>query len=282
MAIFNENYIMEMKSKEEYARRSFKKKYNFKEDKPGSNTGTITVDGKTHKVDMKKSSTAKIGDQEVPRQTANVMTGNDRKILLDKNYFKLKGSHNNERRDAILQHEIGHGRLHGVDSDKDKKSTKVFKDTITKNTKDQSGLDISKIKKCYGVSGHNLRKTIYDNNGAKDYVKDMDKSKIKDREAAYSKAKKYEKSAAHANASEFEADRYAANRTSERAVKKGVNNAYRLAKQDKSIKSANGLKNKDDIKNVRKYINNTQATDMKQRSKALKDKDLRDEKIYKK
>lgn len=282
MAIYNYNYIMEMKSKEEYARRSFKKKYDFKPDKPGSNTGTITVDGKTHKVDMDKKSTVDVSGMRMPRQTANAMYGDDRKIMLDKNYFKLKGSHGNERRDAVLQHEIGHGRLHGSDSDNDKKSTKVFKDTITKNTKDQQGIDLSKTKNFMGVSGHDLRKAIYDSSGIKDYTKNMDKSKVKDREAAYAKAKKYEKDGAHANASEFEADRYAANRTSERAVKKGVNNLYRLSKQDKSITSSTGLKNKDDIKSYRKEINNIQSTDTKQRSKALKDKDLKDVKLYKK
>ena len=45
MPIFNEEYTLitlsEMKTREEYARRSFKKKYNFKPDKPGSNSGTI-------------------------------------------------------------------------------------------------------------------------------------------------------------------------------------------------------------------------------------------------
>ena len=48
MPIFNEEYTLitlsEMKTREEYARRSSKKKYNFKPDKPGSNSGTITVD----------------------------------------------------------------------------------------------------------------------------------------------------------------------------------------------------------------------------------------------
>lgn len=282
MAIFNENYIMEMKSKEEYARRSFKKKYDFKPDKPGSNTGTITVDGKKHRVDMEKKSTANVGGEKIQRQTSKVLFGNDRKILLDKNYFKLKGSHNNERRDAVLQHEIGHSRLHSIDADKDKRSTKVFKNVITKNTKDATGMDLSKINNYYGISGHNIRKYNYDATGIKDYAKDIDRSKAKAREDAYSKAKKYEKDNKHANASEFEADRYAANRTSERAIKKGVNNMYRLSKQDKSIKSAIGSGNKDDIKEARKELNKGQAVDTKQRSKALKDKDLRGVKLYKK
>lgn len=34
--------LLEMKSKEENRKESFKKKYNFEPDKPGSNTGTIT------------------------------------------------------------------------------------------------------------------------------------------------------------------------------------------------------------------------------------------------
>ena len=50
MSIFNKEATLialnEMKTREEYARRSFKKKYNFKPDKPGSDVGTITNDGK--------------------------------------------------------------------------------------------------------------------------------------------------------------------------------------------------------------------------------------------
>lgn len=62
MAYFNKettlNILNEKKSTEEYHRRSFKKKYNFEPDKPGSDTGKITVDGKKYDVDMKAKNTS--------------------------------------------------------------------------------------------------------------------------------------------------------------------------------------------------------------------------------
>ena len=271
--------LQEKKTREQYAREKFKKKYNFKPDKPGSDTGTITVDGKPYKVDMKKSKTmdvynAAIGaDQQTDRQTSADLNSKEKKINLDNNFFKLKGSNKGERRDAILKHEIGHANMHGIYADKNMKSPNILKKTLTKTMKDNAGIDLSDDKqlKFFGSSGHDLRKQAYDAVNMKDYAKNSpNKQERKGRESSYKAAEKYENNGIHAHAHEFEADRYAANRTSERAVKKGVANAYKLIKQD--------YKNNPDIK---KMINKSASNDMKQRSKALKDKDLRSSKYYK-
>jgi hypothetical protein len=311
MSIYNLQYLQEMKTKEEYRRESFKKKYNYKPSKDNKDEGEITVDGKKYKVDMGKSKTISVGNDIAPRATSSDLIYAGNKVYLDNNFFKLKGSKKNQRRDAILQHEIGHSRLHGVKADPDKKSTKVFKNTITKNTEDVWGQGaISNMSK-------NERKRFYeDQANIKDYVKDMDKSKIKDREKAYNTAKKYEKNSEHANASEFEADRYAANRTSASAMKKGLRNYYKVNNKDikKEIKATQLNDIKDyisDLKNdsnpdIQKYgnhmdqefknvknqksfekkmqalANNKITTDIKQRSKALKDKDMQNIKLYKK
>lgn len=90
----------------------------------------------------------------------------------------------------------------------------------------------------------------------------------------------------HVNMQEVEADRYSANRTSEKDIKKGVNEIYKHAKKDKAIrKSFKGYDIYDVPDDVVKYVRKTQnksgSEDMKVRSKALKDKDLRNSKIYK-
>ena len=273
--------LQEKKTREQYARDKFKKKYNFKPDKPGSDIGTITVDGKTYNVDMKKSKNMKVYnsttgeyDTEVPRQTSADLGAKEKKINLDNNFFKLKGSNKGERRDAILRHEIGHANMHGIAADKEMRSPTIYKKTVTKAAKDAIGIDISKDDPI-GLgkgTGHDIRKSNYDMIDMKKYVQNSpSKKERKGREQSYSDAEKYENGGDHAHAHEFEADRYAANKTSERAIKKGVANSYKFfRKENNSLSSQN-----------KKLLNKMADNDMKQRSKALKDKNLRKSKYYK-
>ena len=135
-------------------------------------------------------------------------------VSLGKNFFKLKGSHDNERQDAILYHEIGHRNMHSEEIPSD------IKNNIEHN-------------KVYKI------------------------------------AKSYETNNPHATAEEFEADRYAANRTSERAIRKAINNSYKLIRNKKKPGEA-----------LKKY-NAISSEDMKLRNKALKDNYLRKTGIYK-
>lgn len=283
MAIFNEEATLialnEKKTREEYARRSFKKKYNFEPDKPGGNTGTITdKEGRKYKVDMEKSGTMDVGEYQVRRQTFADLSDKEGKVNLDKNFFKLKGSNKGERRDAMLQHEIGHQKLHNMNPDnktmEDKnRNMRVFKSTIKNMVKDQTGgIDISKRGEGETKEeGHDARKQIYDNYGAEDYAKSIKATKEEknQREKDHSTAKKFEKPGAHMNAEEYEADRHAANRTSERAVKRGTRESYKHIYKD--FKDGN----------TKKYLKKAGTADTQQRSKALKDPDMRKAKTYK-
>ena len=101
-----------------------------------------------------------------------------------------------------------------------------------------------------------------------DYLKDSKKEDQDRRDKDFEKAKKFEKPKnPHLRAEEFEADRYAANRTSERAVKKSLANYNKISKKDSKLSK--------DVKS------DVAQEDFKQRSKALKDEDLRDAKPYK-
>lgn len=286
MAIFNEMntdfglvILNEKKTREEYARRSFKKKYNYEASKDDPDIGTITdKSGKKYKVDMRKSSTMNVhgldgGELEADRQICADLSDKDSKINMDDRFFKIKGSRKGERRDAILQHEIGHQNLHNLNPDnktvdRKNRTPEVHKNVIKNSVKDAAGIDISKDS---FMVNHNTRKEINDQAGAKKYFEKStkDKTEKKDRNASLNAAKKFENYKNHQNAAEFEADRYAANHTSEGALKRGL--------RDYSKKAVNGIKDPDDKKAVRASIED----DTKQRMKALKDEDLRKSKTYK-
>lgn len=298
MAIFNEETTLialnEKKTREEYARRSFKKKYNFEPDEPGSAKGTIRdKDGKKYKVNTDPGNVGYGIRVHVPTSAEIMGDAKDSNINLDKNYFKLKGSHKGERRDAVLQHEIGHQRLHNTDADnktvdKKNRTMEVYKNVVRGVTKDNSNLDVADDNaiKSVGANPHDVRKAVYDqNDAAKKYAKTVgSKEDRKRRNADLETAKRFEKNAPHANAYEFEADRYAANKTSEKALKRGVRNATKLSRKDYD-KTYNmltmGYGDEEGRKKFKKDSNKAIDIDSRQRSKALKDPDMRKAKTYK-
>lgn len=283
--------LQEKKTREQYARDKFKKKYNFKPDKPGADTGTITKDGKTYRIDMKKSNSMELYDTDggvnkVNRNTMADLNDKHSGINLGREFFKLKGSNKGSRRDAILSHEIGHQNLHNVNPenktvDKKNRTEEVTKNVIKGIVKD-TGQEAS--DKDIDTFAKYLNKN---NNSSKE---DKDK-----RNNSLNSAKKYETNKPHQNAAEYEADRYAANKTSEKAVKKGVRNFYKIQNSKKGID--NKIKNiKDTYKKsgysygkhytidrneFKKGENKAAQDDMNQRSKALKDKELKKSNIYK-
>lgn len=274
MAIFNEAYIellLEKKTTEEYHEDVFKKEFKFVPDK-GSNgrSGTITVDGKKYPIIIDKSKDANgmyIGGEAHTKSK-------DGYITLGKDFFRLKGSHSNERMKAILQHEIGHQKLHNINPDSDT------------------------------VEGKNRTEKVFTYSGGdkKDLPKYMSKAGSKEeqdhRNSDFDKANKYSKTEnnPHTNAKEFEADRYAANRTSERAIRKGISNLNKLEQKDRDVKVRSIMNNKlnkyrtkserkEYTEKVNKVVSDANVllqSDTNQRSKALKDNGLRNGTTYKK
>lgn len=331
MAIFNESYtdlmiLNEKKTREEYAKRSIMKKYNFEPDKPGSSTGTITdKQGKKYRVNMNAD------------QTRAHTQRYDSHIDIGKDLYKLKGSHKGERRDAALQHEIGHQNLHNIDpdnktTDTKNRSNKFFDTELARIAKNATGENINsnnidtmrKIAHKLTVKSrtdlHDRIDEMDDPDDVRDYIQDLygkwqyfvktgtDEEQDR-RDKDFEKAKKFSKESKsdHATAIEFEADRFAANRTSERAVKKSIGEVKKNDRKEASkhfkkrtdaykgylsddVKS--GRVSKEDAKDFRKAIEQDEKEDLKrneeerktdfeQRSKALKDKDLRNAKTYK-
>lgn len=268
--------MLEMKSKNEYARRRFKKKYKFTPSKDDPNRGTVTIDGEKYTVDIGKGKSVEFdspihGKQILPRSVITVM--DDDFIILNDDFFKLK---NQKRRDAILNHEVAHTKLHALNNP-DKKNYR--KDLMTKNTIDMvikaGGKDlmismgITATDKMLDEYLHDVLqsedcKKVYDK--YLNMAKNTDENKRKLRDEAQRIMKKYISSkVAHNNVQELEADRYAAHRTSKSAMKKG------LAEYTKRL-----IKN-DDKKKFPEFSSDARKclrSDAQRRNKALDDKTL--------
>lgn len=297
-----DKYFVEKKTREQYRIDSFKKKYNFKPDKPGAKTGTITVNGEDYPVDFNKDNA----------HTGAYTLGTNGKIIISDDFFKLKGSKKNERRDAILNHEIGHIKLHSLNPDstkldKSKMSSKTYK-KIADSFFRMNGYDpdyLSKKDKKV-ISGEDYKPLKYN-------LKSLSNSKKQrnERDESWKNAEKYggKKVGSHLNAMEIEADRYSANKTSSSALKKGLRNVYTIGKRsfsdqkkfvngvNKEIRSnlkengkAGEYKNykinkgtfSDEERKLIKKDNNIKTTsEYNARSKALKDKKLIQSKVYK-
>lgn len=286
-------YMIEKRTRDEYAREKFKKKYKFIPDKPGSDKGTITINGEKRHIDMGKSKLIDIDGQYQMRQTAANTYSKNGDIILDKNYFKLK---NQKRRDAVLQHEVGHTKLHSVRGDSNVADPRSFspknRGVARRNAYHASKENLESMGKetlkMFGIdpSSKSTRKMINDNlddlmgKSDKKYNERSKKNPYrKEREELLKQAGKYRnKSNSHANEHEFEADRFAANRVGVKNVKAGVREYTN--KNKKTYKNMKGLSN-DQKKQLIKNYNKVNAIDQKARSKALKDKKLRDAELYK-
>ena len=120
-----EKYVMEKKTREEYNKERFKKKY---------------------KVDINTNiKTRRDPDGNVSKKQINISVNKEEpKITLTSSFFKLK---NDGRRDAILKHEIGHEEMH---SKNDSKRDKRFSDNICIHDRLKRHSALDEVKKYEG------------------------------------------------------------------------------------------------------------------------------------
>lgn len=274
-------YVVEKRTKEQYAKEKFKKQYHFVPDKPGSDQGTITINGEKRHIDIGKSRYINVEGEEAPRQMSADQAGKRGDIFVDKNFFKFK---NKKRRDALLQHEFGHTKLHAINGDSTTADPRSFSQKnkgIAKRTLFNQagpavsalGYDIHSNKEIRNALNDELDKKIPN---SKEYKKRSDENSYrKKRDELLTHASKYRlKDTPHANEQEFEADRYAANKAGASNLKRAVREHYKRYKSD-------AFKNNNLTKEEKKSFNKHIEADMKARSKALKDKKLRDADLYK-
>lgn len=168
-------------------------------------------------------------------------------IILDKKFFQLK---DDKRRAAVLQHEVGHGKLHNTTpgnktADRSKISRTMIMDEIAEQEEE--------LKKYYKRIGFSDKETAEYVQMWKDgikpnidgYLKMSTASEVEDkiRASARAAARKYvpkhnpNLDKTHTNANEFEADRYAANKVGERYIKRGVRETMKMASKPKEVKN---------------------------------------------
>lgn len=285
LSFFSKTHIFQKKkTREEYAQRKFRKDHDYnKSDK------TISVNGERYKFDDNyKSKTMTVkkdgygNEGEVPRQTAAENQNSDPTIHVDKNFYRLK---NSKRREGVLQHEVGHTKLHNSIGDakhvskdlKNREGGQLYLSTIVRQTRESlmnsifSKEDIDEYLKSseFKAALKDLREK-YNAGG-------MSENQVRStlRKTAMQKLRKYQnKNNSHANVQEFEADRYAANKVGTKNIKKGVRETYTRTKRDtkRTIDKLNI--DKDTKKTAMSQINKNSQDDMKRRSRALKDKSL--------
>ena len=299
--------LNEKKTASQYRKDKFKKTYDFKPDKndKSGNTGTIKMNGRRVNVDF-NTKTGIWSD----------VTTEKPKLYISNNYFKVKGS---KARKSLIDHEDGHNRLHNINSKntyvkRKNRHSEVYKGAVNAISKNITGSDLNNdedvrlLKDVDGmsnISNDEYRNMLYRNTGHPDINIDKYEKKTspnKDRTKSYEAAKKYESSKQHHDAIEYEADRYSANRNGEANLKKGLGKYYRQELRDEKRKAKSksysellqnakkeGKSNNQIKKMGRKgleklYVKDhsmAAAEDMKVRSKALKDEDLRKSKVYK-
>ena len=221
----------EMKTQEEYAKEAFKKKYKFTQSGNNPNEGTITVDGKTYQVVL-----------DSPKGTC-VSAGF---IHLDKKFWKLK---NPERRDAVLQHEIGHIVLGDTASFNGYSKFIIMPNAYPKlrdaaiefmkqdpNFDSYEMTDWERILVKGGDDKYAAR--LNNKNYLRDHKDQILSIAIGGSRGVLSNAGKYipKNAPDHLSPKEFEADRYAANRTSEKAMRKALSQAYRMTVRSDNAK----------------------------------------------
>ena len=164
-----ERYITEKKTREEYAVDKFKKRYKFEPDHDGVDTGTITVNGEKYDIDMKTKNPISARNDYVQSSPASRNTRSDLidgHITIGKEYFsRIK---NQQRRDALLNHEVAHTKFHtfipktNIKKD-ERKLTRRAETTSLNTNKHFNAEEIEADAYASRVSGKkNLKKALQD------------------------------------------------------------------------------------------------------------------------
>ena len=255
-----------VKTSKKYKLDNYLKKHNYDKE-----TGTIEINGRKIKIDKDiKSKTFTTSDGHIARrQTFADMTSPEGKIILDKNFEQLK---NNKRRDAILNHEVGHIKYHNISSpETTKKSRDAALDGMAKTQLLANGLPVN-----------NMNKALAKSSMSKEYPAKSKKfyqynKTDRERHKNLKKLKNYEKdNIEHSDRTEFEADIYASQQKNGDQLKRGLRESYKhFTKNTEKELSSSPIKFIRDSSNaVKKQINIAAQNDMKQRTKALKDKSV--------
>ena len=296
-------YITEKKTREQYSKEKWKKDHKFVPDKTKGgndpNRGTFDRgDGVRKKVDMAKTktvSTKNLNDDDIDVERMTMHSQPNDTYYLDKNFHKLK---NKKRKEAILQHEVGHDKYHNISKqapgqDKSTVSNEAFNTTVL-SLLNSSGVD--EILKGLGFSDSDIKNQKKDVLSAlkpkrNKYISTKDNSQIDKallRKDLLKLLRERSSNQPHDNAMEKEADLHAVNKTSAKDLKKGMQEYSKKAAKDRNkiIDKAKGKVDnatKKEYDKAKKQNNQVYEQDLKSRTKVLNDKEIREKakKIYK-
>lgn len=272
----------------------FKKKYNFVPDANNKNTGQITVDGRQYPIDLDINNPfVNTINGDLPRNTITDLSPGDKqgKIFIDKKFMNLKP----KQSDAILQHEIGHNRIHSMSSN----TPNLIKNAEHMGSVDTQASGYARAAQQIdpNVPKKAVKKIIRDAmlDGGKDYkkrAKNVPENIKKSRGEMYSYMKKYTSPEnEHINQKEFEADRYAVNHSGhpitkvsgKSQLKRGLRNIYKQQKNSISKHPQRYIPDGIDMSPLEynRRIHVAQTADYEKRSKALNDKRIAEYPLYK-
>ena len=265
---YYDSYFTEKKTKEEYSMEKFKKKYKFIPDKTkgGNDPRRGTIDpGNGHriKVDFGKNKTIIINDDsddKIYRKRKLAYNPSKNTIVIDDIFFN--NIKDQKRRDAILQHEVGHSELHNVFTNgRTNSNKKIIEDVLSEQLKD-AGLNVDDplLKSKIRLSAESIYRKI---NSGENRIKNPD-ARLYIRNEAKKIMKKESK---HESTDEYEADSYAVSHSGLKNFKKGF----------RDYNSKDNKKEKNDKENV-KRINNENNRRMKFVSDKKRQNDIK--KIY--
>lgn len=243
---WNIEYITESKglTREQRHEYKFKKRYKYK-------NNTITVNDEKFNVDL----------VDRKKQTKSFINDPNGKINISKELFKLKP----KEMDAVIQHEIGHSKMHYINSsstvgDKRFASPKYILQLSVQNL----------INRGEEPTVSNINREANRHFG-KDYIKqikNVDPRFQDTRNKNYTKMIKYTNYLSSSNPMEFEADRYAANRTGKKHIKRAIRHAHKIEKKTYP-------------KNKLRQLNKIRMDNYQRRSKSLDDDFISSSNIYK-
>ena len=262
-----------VKTSKKHKLDNYLKKYNYQGDKK---SGIITVDGKKIEVDRNtKSKTATLSDGDVAGRTtsADISTDKDR-IILDKNFEKLK---NNKRRDALLYHEIGHIKYQNPNKsnendhkhnerEKEKEKLSKYEKFGTHANKDEFEADAYASTKPNGNHLNRTMRELYKN--LKKDIPNQIKSEV---EASTINNERLVNNMKEKDLNTLLSNKYSKKDLSNKSIDEKRKEVKDMHKEFVSKVQSNYFNN---IKDIKKAQNVIGSNDMKQRSKALKDKSI--------
>ena len=306
--------LNEKKTASQYRKDKFKKTYDFKPDKDdkSGNTGTIKMNGRRVNVDLdSKATTSSLTSKEpyislsksywkLPKKYGKVALDHEdghsrlHNVNTYNTYVKKKNK-TPEVYKSTLKSMYKKGSINNLDDDKD---IEKFKSQYS-NLYYRDNNEVRDIIYKYADGIPNVNIDDYDTTSTKN------KKQKDERNKSLSAAKKYETTKPHNDAMEYEADRYAANRNKDgekavtRTIRKYYKNEMRPLKRNIKrhaqysdlvmVAKERGRSNKQIKKMGRKGLekdlfkdrNIMIEDDLKGRTKALKDEELRNSKVYK-